>query len=107
MGKGLGFNRNFPVRPRTGTEAYLRTFNRALNEIEKRKPDVLIISLGFDTMKGDPTGNLLLQADAFRTMGTRLAENGLPLLVIQEGGYNVRNIKRASVAFFSGCAGVK
>lgn len=107
MGKGLGFNRNFPVRPRTDTEGYLRIFDRALNEIDKKKPDVLIISLGFDTMKGDPTGNLLLQAKAFRTMGTRLAESGLPLLVIQEGGYNVRNIKRASVAFFSGCAHAK
>ena len=58
----------------------------------------------FDTMKGDPTGTLLLTLEAFRAMGERLAGSGLPLLVIQEGGYNVRNIRRSSVAFFSGCA---
>ncbi|MFO7974273.1 MAG: histone deacetylase family protein [Candidatus Hydrogenedentota bacterium] len=103
-GQGLGYNRNFPVPPRTDTEAYLRIFGRALREVNKKKPDVLVISLGFDTMKGDPTGNLLLQARAFRTMGKRLAEARLPLLVVQEGGYSVRNIRRASVAFFSGCA---
>ncbi|HQH53180.1 MAG TPA: histone deacetylase family protein [Candidatus Hydrogenedentes bacterium] len=103
-GKGLGFNRNFPLPPRIENEAYLRIFDRSLDEIGRKKPEILVISLGFDTMKGDPTGNLLLRAEAFRTMGKRLARAGLPLLVVQEGGYSVRNIRRAGVAFFSGCA---
>jgi acetoin utilization deacetylase AcuC-like enzyme len=39
-----------------------------------------------------------------RKMGARLAAGGRPLLVIQEGGYNVRNIRSGSAAFFRGCA---
>ncbi len=103
-GRGLGFNRNFPLPPRTENEAYLKVFDRAVDQFARYKPDILIVSLGFDTMRGDPTANLMLTVEALRAMGTRLAEAGLPLLVVQEGGYNVRNIRRGSVAFFSGCA---
>jgi acetoin utilization deacetylase AcuC-like enzyme len=46
----------------------------------------------------------VLTPAALRTMGKRLAELRLPLLVVQEGGYNVRNIRQGSVAFFAGCA---
>ena len=103
-GRGLGFNRNFPLPPRTENEAYLKVFDRAVDQFARYKPDILIVSLGFDTVRGDPTANLMLTVEALRAMGTRLAEAGLPLLVVQEGGYNVRNIRRGSVAFFSGCA---
>ena len=102
--EGAGCNRNFPLPPGTDNERYLRTFARALDTVKSFKPDILIISLGFDVLKGDPTGTFVLTPPALRTIGKRLAETRLPLLVVQEGGYNVRNLRQGSTAFFQGCA---
>ncbi|HUT92045.1 MAG TPA: histone deacetylase family protein [Thermoguttaceae bacterium] len=104
-GDGLGFNRNFPLPPKTTDEKYLRVFHRAIDVIEQAKAEIIVVSLGFDVLKGDPTGTFLLTPAALRTMGKRLVEIGWPVLVVQEGGYSIRNIKRASAEFFTGCAG--
>ena len=42
-----------------------------------------------------------------RTMtdiGRRIAALGLPMLFVQEGGYNLRNLRRGVVRLFSGVA---
>ena len=103
-GAGLGFNRNFPLPPQTEQPAYLRTFERALELIEQFKAEVIVLSLGFDIVRGDPTGTFLLPPGVLRAMGKRLVRSGLPVLIVQEGGYNLRNIRRGSQAFFTGCA---
>lgn len=103
-GEGNGFNRNFPLPPRTDRDKYLRTFNRALGAIDEFKPDMLLVGLGYDVLQGDPTGTFLLGPDTLGDIGRSLMCRDLPLLVVQEGGYNLRNIRRGSAAFFAGCA---
>ncbi len=103
-GAGTGFNVNFPLPPQTDDARYLRTFRRALESVRAFKPDILVVSLGFDILRGDPTGSFVLTPGIFRTLGEQLMQTRLPVLVIQEGGYNVRNIKRGSLEFFHGCA---
>ena len=103
-GAGLGSNRNFPLPPGTEEPAYLRTLDRALDLVQRAQTKTLVVGLGFDILKGDPTGRFLLRPSAFRAIGKRLGQLGLPLLVIQEGGYNIRNIRRGVVAFFRGVA---
>jgi len=39
-----------------------------------------------------------------RTVAQHLARRHYPMLVVQEGGYNLRNLKRGVVAFFSALA---
>lgn len=102
-GRGLGYNRNFPLPPNTTDELYMRTFDKALDHILKRKVEVLVVSLGFDIMKGDPTGTFLVGTPTLRHMGKRLIQTGLPLVIIQEGGYSIRNIKSGCRAFFNSC----
>jgi len=99
-GPGLGFNQNFPLPPNTTDVGYLKTFEKALIRIGRFRPDFLVVSFGLDVLKGDPTGTFLLSVDALRTVGRRLAQLKLPMLVVQEGGYNLRNLKRGTVAFF-------
>lgn len=101
--EGAGCNRNYPLPPGTDNERYLRTFARALGAVTAFKPEILIVSLGFDTLKGDPTGTFTLTPAALHTIGKRLMQLRLPVLVVQEGGYNVRNIRLGSSAFFNGC----
>ena len=99
-GPGLGFNQNFPLPPDTTDIAYLKTFEKALARIERFRPDFLVVSFGLDVLKGDPTGTFLLSVDALRRVGQRLSQLELPILVVQEGGYNLRNLKRGTVALF-------
>jgi acetoin utilization deacetylase AcuC-like enzyme len=103
-GPGIGFNRNFPLAPSTDDVAYLRTFEKAVGRIERFRPSFLVVSLGLDVLKGDPTGTFVLTVKALRSMGRRLAGLAIPLLVVQEGGYNLRNLQRGTVSFFRAVA---
>ncbi len=102
-GEGVDFNRNFPLAPRTENDKYLRVFGKALKLILNFNPDILVVSLGFDILKGDPTGTFLLSPKIFESIGNRLISTKKPLLVIQEGGYNIRGIRSGSRAFLKGC----
>ncbi len=99
-GPGVGFNFNFPLPPNTIDAVYLKTFDKALGRIDRFHPDFLVVSLGFDVLKGDPTGNFLLTVDALRVIGKKLSLLKIPTLIVQEGGYNLRSLKRGSVALF-------
>ena len=52
----------------------------------------LVLALGFDTYKDDPISVLRLDFDAYRDVGRRVRQLGLPTVVVQEGGYMVEAI---------------
>jgi acetoin utilization deacetylase AcuC-like enzyme len=57
-GKGEGFTLNVPLARRTSAGDHRQAFTDALHEIEGRfPPDLIIISAGFDSRRGDPSGN--------------------------------------------------
>lgn len=101
-GEGRGHNRNFPIRDVIGDTGYLEVLQKAITTVEKHQPMWLIVSLGFDTMHGDPTGNFGLTVRGLRRIGEALGRTGLPTLVLQEGGYSIRNLTRGARAFFAG-----
>ena len=53
-------------------------------------------------MAGDPTGSFALGVKTLQTVGARLAALHRPLLIVQEGGYSLRNLRRGSIALFRG-----
>lgn len=91
-GEGSGFNFNFPLREVIAGEEYRDTLAQALKIIRKFKPDFLIICLGLDTSKGDPTGTWLLSPEDFLQNGKMAGSLRTPSLVIQEGGYRNRHL---------------
>ena len=101
-GEGRGFNQNYPLGEELDGAGYARILGRALNRLEKFKPQFLIIALGLDTAKGDPTGTWSLEADDFFANGKRLGALRLPTLVVQEGGYDSRALGRNALSFFKG-----
>jgi acetoin utilization deacetylase AcuC-like enzyme/GNAT superfamily N-acetyltransferase len=103
-GAGRGFNFNFPLPENAGAEVYLNTLAKAFMHVEKFSPMFLVVSLGFDDMKGDPTGSFGLRSETYKEIGSRLARLNLPTLIVQEGGYNLRNLKTGAKAFFNGFA---
>lgn len=103
-GEGEGFNRNYPLHPGVDDSGYLTVLKSALRRIRDFSPRYLIVCLGLDIMKGDPTGDMFITADGMRAIGAEIGGFGAPTLVIQEGGYNLSNLKRGVRAFVSGLA---
>ncbi len=102
IGAGEGFSFNFPLPENVDGKRYREALKKALRLIWKFCPECLIVALGLDSAKGDPTGTWSLQAKDFEENGKMIGSLKLPTLVIQEGGYNTRNLGINARRFFLG-----
>ncbi|MDT8419173.1 MAG: histone deacetylase family protein [Desulfuromonadales bacterium] len=100
--EGVGYNLNLPLPEQLDSEHYFKALKKALKKIRQYKPVYLILCLGLDTAKGDPTGTWSLVAKDFTALGQQIGELKLPTLVMQEGGYRNRSIGVNARHFFSG-----
>ena len=101
-GAGTGFNINIPLPENIGGGVYTGALKDALKRIGKYKPRFLVIALGLDTAKEDPTGSWTLEANDFDNMGKSMGMLRLPTLVVQEGGYDTRVLGINARSFFTG-----
>ena len=101
-GKGEGYNLNFPLPETTSAERYQRTLKKALNAIREFDPQHLVLCLGLDTAKADPTGTWALKAEDFRENGRMIGEMNFTTLIVQEGGYRTRTLGINARHFFQG-----
>ena len=99
---GIGCNQNYPLAEELEGIAYRKVLERALKRIAKFKPQFLVVALGLDTAKGDPTGTWSLQKEDFFLNGELLGRLNLPILVVQEGGYDSRVLGINARHFFKG-----
>lgn len=99
---GLGFNVNYPLPETITVEKYIATLKTALARAKKHNPVALVISLGLDTAKKDPTGTWSLAAADFETLGRLIGEAHLPTVVVQEGGYDTKVLGTNARRFFTG-----
>jgi acetoin utilization deacetylase AcuC-like enzyme len=105
-GDGAGATRNFPLPAGTGLDGYAESLDLALELIADFDPDApLIVSLGFDTFERDPIGDLALRTADYAAVATMIAAAGLPVVVLQEGGYAIDAIGDNAVAFLGGLRG--
>ncbi|HVR05607.1 MAG TPA: hypothetical protein VMS02_06155 [Solirubrobacteraceae bacterium] len=81
--------------------AYLQAVAAALRELA-REVAVLVLSLGYDTVGGDPHGSWSLTPAAFAGIGQLLAQSRLPVCVVQEGGYDLGTLAECAHAFAGG-----
>ena len=94
-GKGEGTTLNVPLPAGTSARDHRQAFSDALQQIESRfPPDLIIISAGFDSRRGDPLGGLMLEDTDFSEMTKevlRMAEKHASGRVIGllEGGYHL------------------
>lgn len=95
IGRGLGSTLNVPLRAQTPAAEHKRMFEAALQEISgKFKPDLIMISAGFDSHVGDPLGQLLLEDEDFVSLTRTVKEwarqaCGGRVVSCLEGGYNL------------------
>jgi acetoin utilization deacetylase AcuC-like enzyme/GNAT superfamily N-acetyltransferase len=101
-GPGKGMNVNMPLPENIGGDTFRAQLDKALDRIRRFGPQFLVVSLGFDTARGDPTGSWTLSARDFQKNGRLLGETGLPALIVQEGGYRTRTLGINARNFFVG-----
>jgi len=95
LDKGEGTTLNIPLAEETPARVHRRAFTDALKAIEETfLPDLIIISAGFDSRRGDPLGGLMLEDNDFEEMTKQvmdMAERHAAGRVISvlEGGYNL------------------
>ncbi len=101
-GEGLGFNVNVPLEEKLDGARYSKVLTRSLATVARFAPAFLVVCLGFDTARADPTGSWSLSASDFERNGHAIGALGLPTLVVQEGGYKTRTLGINARHFFRG-----
>ena len=93
-GAGLGSTLNVALEFGTDREIFVSEFERALADISARiKPDLILISAGFDAHRSDPIGSLGLETEDFHTLTELVCASaqeycGGKIVSMLEGGYN-------------------
>jgi acetoin utilization deacetylase AcuC-like enzyme len=101
-GRGRGANRNYPLDEHVDGRRYREVLERALRRVEKHRTEILVVALGLDTSRKDPTGSWDLGTTDFAANGRLVGALRLPTLVVQEGGYRIRNLGVNARSFFTG-----
>jgi acetoin utilization deacetylase AcuC-like enzyme len=82
-------------------DAYVAALRETVDELA-RGSSALVLSLGYDTVASDPHGSWDFPPAIFQRIGAVLAASGLPVCVVQEGGYSLDALAQCSQAFAAG-----
>ncbi len=93
-GDGLGTTFNLPVAFGTPRSQFLRDFRAILDTaVDRIRPELIILSAGFDAHAEDPVGSLGLETEDFETLTRAVLDaaavhSGGRVVSLLEGGYN-------------------
>jgi acetoin utilization deacetylase AcuC-like enzyme len=79
---------NYPVAPFTPRNEYVDIAKRALKNLMASKPDLILVSAGFDAYALDPLVQMTLEQEDFAAFGESLRKIDIPTVAILEGGYS-------------------
>lgn len=92
-GAGRHTTRNVPVAAGTDAPTYIRLLEDALGAaLDEFTPEMLLVSAGYDCMRGDPLGGLLLEPADMHAIVSMLLDAAASVrartLCVLEGGYD-------------------
>ena len=98
-GDGKGYNLNIPIRFGSSDEDYRQTFNSTiLPALDDYRPELIMISAGFDTHMNDPLAGIDLSSEMYGEMTRHLT--GIAdkychgrIVSVLEGGYSMHVLK--------------
>lgn len=105
---GVGNIFNAPISAGTSSEDFLRIFNeRILVNVDLFKPEVIIISAGFDAHQRDPLAAINLNSDDYFTMTHDIVEianrhSKGRVISFLEGGYDLLALAESIQSHFKG-----
>jgi acetoin utilization deacetylase AcuC-like enzyme len=101
-GAGRGATRNHILEQGCDDATYLAVLERAVHDVCSFGPEVLVVSLGVDTVGTDPIGDLAVTPALYGPAGALVAGVGAPTVVLQEGGYDLAVIGACVAGFLHG-----
>ena len=111
-GAGRGYNLNVPLPPGSGVGAYKDAFARVvMPALEAFRPDLILVSSGFDPSFLDTLGRMLLRAEDFAWMARQLCDAadrlcGGRIVFSHEGGYSEVYVPFCGVAVLEAMSAV-
>jgi acetoin utilization deacetylase AcuC-like enzyme len=109
QGEGEGYNVNFPIPVQSSAQDYLAVLHKAVQKIKDFKPDLLLVSLGFDTFRLDPLGSFDLDTADYEDIAAAIREPGalgnVPGIILLEGGYVLPKLGENMLSFLKGWEG--
>eukprot|EP00826_Nyctotherus_ovalis_P053648 TRINITY_DN6997_c0_g1_i1.p1 TRINITY_DN6997_c0_g1~~TRINITY_DN6997_c0_g1_i1.p1 ORF type:complete len:315 (-),score=79.12 TRINITY_DN6997_c0_g1_i1:127-1071(-) len=115
VGEGEGLKVNIPWDVPEGPAAegkiidmdYVQAFKEIVIPVVKEfAPELIIVSAGFDAMRGDPLGKISLSPWIFHWMTRSLMEINPRVMVTLEGGYNLKMLTKGVDSCVSALLGV-
>lgn len=79
---------NYPVPPYTPRKEHVDAANRALGKLIAFKPELILISAGFDAYARDLLVQMTLEREDFAMFGKWLRKIDTPVAAVLEGGYS-------------------
>jgi len=104
-GAGFGYNINLPMPHGSPEQTFFDKLDDAMAAIRLYQPEVLVLPLGFDIYHNDPQAKVAVSHEGFARIGATMAELDMPVLVVQEGGYDVDSLEENARQFFGGLLG--
>jgi acetoin utilization deacetylase AcuC-like enzyme len=109
-GPGEGYTANLPVPPGAGEAVWIELVDGVvIPRGEAYRPQLILISAGYDAHRADPLAGCTLESSSFALMASRVrdlaARLGVPLGVVQEGGYHVPSLVESLLGTMTALAG--
>ena len=79
---------NYPVAPFTPRDEIVKVAKQSLEKLVAFKPNLLLVSAGFDAYARDPLLQMTLEREDFAQFGQWLSNIDVPVAVALEGGYS-------------------
>jgi len=105
---GVGNIFNAPISAGTNSEDFLEIFsNKILKNVDKFKPEIILISAGFDAHKRDPLASINLESEDYYSLTKSIVEianrhcNGRVISFL-EGGYDLLALSECIKAHLKG-----
>ena len=111
QGAGEGYTVNVPLPGGQDDRAFARIFRELLSPVARQfKPDLILVSAGFDIYQGDPLGSMAVTTDGFAyltrllmSLAAELCQDRL--LLVLEGGYHLTGERDGVMAVLAELAG--
>jgi acetoin utilization deacetylase AcuC-like enzyme len=101
-GEGEGATINVTLPSGVGGDTYRRLLASVLERVSSFAPDALVVSLGLDTVEGDPSGDAALCNGDLDALGGDVGALQLPTVILLEGGYDVEHLGIDTAAWMNG-----
>ena len=84
---------NVPLRAGSGDEEYVEAFEQIVEPaVERFKPELVLVSAGFDAHTADPLSDMRVTEDGFRELARRCRNLSDRVAAVLEGGYELETL---------------